>query len=62
MFEPIKLAEGYFVLEPLSYLIDNPVSINLVSTTSDFCGKLDVNIIPVDPHGSEDLPDEMIPE
>ena len=61
VFEPIMLGEGYYRLEPLSYLINNPAQVNLVATSFEFCGKLDLDIIPVDPDGSEDLPDELIP-
>ena len=31
--EPTLIGEGYYRLEPLSYLIDNPVLINLIGTT-----------------------------
>jgi len=31
--EPTLIGEGYYRLEPLSYLIDNPVVINLIGTT-----------------------------
>jgi len=49
--EPILIGVGSYRLEPLSYLIDNPVVINLIGTTFKTHGKLDVNIIPVGPEG-----------
>jgi len=56
------IGEGYYMLQPLANLIDNPAMINLIGITFEVYGKLQVNIIPVDPSGSEDLPDEMIPD
>lgn len=58
--EPLLIGEGYYSLEALSYLIDNPTSVNIISTTYEVYGKLEVNIIPVNPDGSEDL--EVIPD
>lgn len=49
--EPTLIGEGYYRLEPLSYLIDNPVLINLIGTTFKVHGQLDVNILPVGPEG-----------
>ena len=60
--KPILIGEGYYMLQPLANLIDNPAMINLIGRTFEVYGKLNVNIIPVDPTGSEDLPDEMIPD
>ena len=60
--EPVIIGEGYFRLEPLSYLIDNPVSINLIGSNYENHGQLDVNVIPVDPDGNEDLADEDLPD
>lgn len=62
--EPTLIGEGYYRLEPLAYLIDNPVVINLIGTTFKVHGQLDVNIVPVGPEGQsvEELPDELIPE
>ena len=60
--KPILIGEGYYMLAPLANLIDNPAQINLIGRTFEVFGKLNVNIIPVDPNGSEDLPDEMIPD
>ena len=62
--EPILIGVGSYRLEPLSYLIDNPVVINLIGTTFKTHGKLDVNIIPIGPEGQsmEEMPDELIPE
>jgi len=42
--------------------LDNPCIISLIGATSDINGKLEVNIIPTDPNGDPDLPDELIPD
>jgi len=60
--QPQLIGEGYYMLQPLANLIDNPAQINLIGRTFEVFGKLNVNVIPVDPSGSEDLPDEMIPD
>ena len=62
--EPTLIGQGYYRLEPLSYLIDNPVIVNLIGTTFKVHGQLDVNIVPVGPEGQsiEEFPDELIPE
>lgn len=60
--EPAIIGEGYFRLEPLSYLIDNPVSINLIGSNYENHGQLDVNVIPVDQEGNEELADEDLPD
>jgi len=60
--EPAIIGQGYFRLEPLSYLIDNPVQIELIGTNYENHGKLDVNIVPVDENGNEDILDEDVPD
>ena len=60
--EPAIIGQGYFRLEPLSYLIDNPVQIELIGTNYENHGKLEVNIVPVDATGNEEIPDEELPE
>ena len=60
--KPILIGEGYYMLQPLANLIDNPAQINLIGRTFEVYGKLNVNVIPVDPSGSEELLDEMIPD
>lgn len=60
--EPAIIGQGYFRLEPLSYLIDNPVQIELIGTNYENHGKLDVNIVPVDENGNEEIPDEDVPD
>jgi phage gp46-like protein len=49
------IGEGHYALEALANLIDNPATVNLISSTFEVHGKLDLNIIPVNPDGSEDL-------
>ncbi len=54
------IGEGYYSLEPLANLIDNPATVNLIGSTFEVHGKLQLNIIPVNPDGTEDL--EFIPD
>lgn len=54
------IGEGYYSLEALANLIDNPASVNLIGSTYEVHGKLEVNIIPVNPDGTEDL--EFVPD
>jgi len=60
--EPLLIGEGYYSLEALANFIDNPATINLIGTTFEVHGKLDVNIIPVNPDGTDEelelIPDE----
>lgn len=54
------IGQGYYKLEPLAYLIDNPFEIILVGSTENTVGKLEVNIIPTDESGWRDPPDEIV--
>lgn len=56
--EPVMIGEGYYKLEPLSYFIDNPATVNLIGPTYEIHGKIEVDIIPCTPNGCED-PDEI---
>ena len=58
--EPLLIGEGYYSLEALANLIDNPATCNLIGSTFEVHGKLKLNIIPVNPDGSEDL--EFVPD
>lgn len=58
--EPLLIGEGYYSLEALANLIDNPATVNLIGSTFEVHGKLEVNITPVNPDGSEDL--DFIPD
>ena len=60
--EPSIIGEGYFRLEPLSYLIDNPVMINLIGSNYENHGQLELNVIPVDAEGNEDIAEEDLPD
>ena len=53
--EPTIIGEGYYVMEPLAYLIDNPTTLNLIGTNYESIGSLIVNVIPVDANGSPEL-------
>lgn len=58
------IGTGYYKLEPLSYMIDNPSQISLIGSTFKTHGNLFVNIIPLGPEGQpmDECPDELIPE
>lgn len=52
--QPQLIGIGYYKLEALSYLIDNPYNIQLISydkKKNKNLGKVEVNIIPVDETG-----------
>ena len=59
---PTLIGEGYYILEPLGYLMDNPINICLTGTTYQVHGSLNVNIIPVDPDGNPELNMDLLPE
>ena len=58
--KPLLIGEGFYSLEALSNLIDNPATVNLIGSTYDIHGRLELNIIPVNPDGTEDL--DFIPD
>uniref|UniRef100_A0A7S3RZK1 C2 domain-containing protein n=1 Tax=Strombidinopsis acuminata TaxID=141414 RepID=A0A7S3RZK1_9SPIT len=60
--EPILIGYAYYKLEGLSWLLDNPSTTSIISSTFEVFGKLNLNVIPVDHDGNEDLADEMIPD
>jgi len=60
--EPAIIGEGYYRLEPLSFLIDNPSTIDLIGSNYENHGNLEVDVVPVDPNGDVELADEDLPE
>jgi len=57
------IGEGHYKLEPLSYYIDNPATVNLIGTTYEIHGKIDVDIVPCTPNGNEDQDEiDLIPD
>lgn len=58
--EPMLIGEGYYKMEGLANLIDNPATLSLIGTTFEVHGKLEMNIIPVNADGEEEL--EFIPD
>lgn len=53
--EPTIIGEGYYVMEPLAYLIDNPTTLNLIGTNYESRGSLFVNVIPLDADGTTQI-------
>ena len=53
--EPMFIGEAYYSLRGLSNLIDNPATVNLIGSTFEAEGNLELNIVPVNHDGSEDL-------
>lgn len=60
--EPMLIGQAYYKLEGLAYLMDNPVTMTLVSQSFSLYGTIDVNIIPCDTTGTEEPPEEILPE
>ena len=60
--EPSVIGEGYYRLEPLSYLIDNPVMVNLIGSNYENHGQLELNVIPVDTEGNDEIAEEDLPD
>ena len=54
------IGEGYYSLEALANFIYNPAIVNLIGSTFEVHGKLELNILPVNPDGTEDL--DFIPD
>ena len=60
--QPQLIGLGYYKLEPLAYLIDNPHVVSLIgSDQKGLVGKLEVNILPTDESGWDEPPDDLIP-
>lgn len=65
MPEPQLIGMGYYKLEPLAYLMDNPYELQIVTPKDDTMvnnGKLEVNIIPTDESGWNDPSENIIPD
>ena len=60
--EPLLLGQSFYELEGLSYLLDNPTEINIVATNSEVIGKLQMNLVPCDENGCEDLDEDLLPD
>jgi hypothetical protein len=60
--QPLLIGQCYYKLEPLAYLIDNPAILSLIGTTSQVNGKLELNLIPVDTDGENEVPEDMLPD
>jgi hypothetical protein len=60
--QPQLIGLGYYKLEPLAYLIDNPHTVSLIgSDQKGLVGKLEVNILPTDESGWDEPPEDLIP-
>jgi hypothetical protein len=50
--EPLLIGEGFYKLEALANLIDNPVTPKLIGSTFEVHGNISLNLVPVNPDGS----------
>lgn len=57
-----RIGKAYYILKPLAHMIDNPVNIKIIGDEEEECGKLEVNIRPVDEDGESEPPEEILPE
>lgn len=60
--EPVLIGYAYYKLEGLSWMLDNPSTTSIISSTFEVFGKLNINVIPVDAEGNKDIPETMIPD
>lgn len=60
--QPQLIGQGYYKLEALAYLIDNPHTVSLIgSDQKGLVGKMEVNILPTDESGWDEPVEDMIP-
>ena len=60
--EPILLGQAFYMLEGLAYLMDNPHKIPIVGTNSKIYGQIEVNTVPCDEDGNEELNEDLLTE
>ena len=48
------------MLEGLAYLMDNPRKVPIVATNSKIYGTLDINVVPCDENGDEELDEDIL--
>lgn len=58
--EPILLGQSFYMLEGLAYLMDNPRKIPIVATNNKIYGQLEINLVPCDEDGNEDIDEDML--
>lgn len=58
--EPILLGQAFYMLEGLAYQMDNPRKVPIVATNNRIYGQVDVNVVPCDENGDEDLDEEQL--
>ena len=56
--EPILLGRAFYILEGLSYMMDNPREIPIIDHNNEKNGNLALNLVPCDEYGNEDLDEE----
>lgn len=59
--KPTLIGYAFYKIEGLAFLINNPVTCIIVSSSGETCGNLTVDIIPYDDDGNEfdDVPDDV---
>ena len=55
------IGQGYYLLKGLLSFIDNPIDVQLVGDLGK-CGKLSMNVIPVDENGYINVSEDLCPE
>lgn len=58
--EPILLGQAFYMLEGLAYLMDNPRQIPIVATNNKIYGQIELNIVPCDEEGNEDIDEDLL--
>ena len=50
------------MLEGLAHLIDNPRKLPIVATNSSIVGEININIVPCEEDGNEDMNEDLLPD
>lgn len=54
------LGQSFYMLEGLAYLMDNPRKIPIVATNNKIYGQLEINVVPCDENGDEELNEDIL--
>ena len=59
---PQLIGSAHYLLQGLTYLLDNPRMVPIMAPNNEVCGKMHMNIVPCDETGNEDLNEEDLPD